>query len=64
MAFPFRFNKRERKRARRTAKAFLKLADKFEREGIKTCWVADLRESADLSLKLRLSKRKRNKRRS
>ena len=59
MGGPFRFNKKERKRLRRSAKRAAIAADKFETEAIKPDAVPVLRLLAELDMSQAKSRKKK-----
>jgi hypothetical protein len=61
MSSPFRYNKKQRKKYRKHAKAEIKAADKFATEGSNPQSVAALRTLADLNTKMSLAKRHKKK---
>jgi hypothetical protein len=61
MASPFRYNKKQRKRYRKSAKAATKAADEFAAEGNRPESVGVLRKLADFDTKMSLAKRSKKK---
>ena len=61
MGGPFRYNKKERKRLRRSAKKRAIAADKFETEGIKPNAVPVLRMLAESGIAQAKAKKKKSK---